>query len=47
MKLGRWYEFGVFLLIVAGFAGTVGLDDVAAFLAITAVACAMLDVATG
>lgn len=42
-----WYNFGAALLVIGVLAGAMGLNDVAAFLIVAAVACAILDIRLG
>jgi len=47
IRRGSWYDLGADLLVIGVVFGALGYNDVAAFLVIAAVACAILDVGLG
>jgi hypothetical protein len=47
IRFANWYNLGAGLLVLGVAFGALGYNDVAAFLIIAAVACAILDIGLG
>lgn len=43
----NWYNFGAVVLMLAVLAGVVGANEIAMYLSLASVGCAMLDIVVG